>query len=467
MYRYLLPLLTLFACGPANETAPLTTEPAPPALPNIVLVFADDMGYGDLGAYGGDHVTTPHLDRLAAEGVRFTDFRVSQAVCTASRASLMTGCYPNRLGLRGALNHTAERGLAPEEVTVAELLKDRGYRTAMVGKWHLGHFSPYLPTDQGFESYLGIPYSHDMWGGHPEAWAKKYFPRRVPLLEGNELRDSLADFTTLNRMYNERAVSIVEAHDTASGPLFLYLAHSLPHVPLYEDPTYLPATGQGLYADVMAEIDAGVGEVRGALEARGMADNTLIVFASDNGPWLSYGDHAGRTRFREGKGTSFGGGVRVPLITHWPGRTATGKVSGTNLMTTDLLPSIAELVDAPLPDRKLDGHARLSDFMGTTEGDAPEPYALFWIDDLQAVVSADGRWKLHLPHSYRSLDGQPGGRGGQPAEYRQLKIEQSLFDLHNDPGETTDVAAEHPDVVERLLAFGERIAEELPVTTAE
>ncbi len=447
-------LATLAACSPATESAPA----APPTAPNILLVFTDDMGYSDIGAYGGTHVTTPVLDRLAAEGVRFTDFRVAQAVCTASRAALLTGCYPNRLGLRGALMPGVEDGLRPEETTLAELLRDQGYRTAMVGKWHLGDHSPFLPTEQGFESYLGIPYSHDMWGGHPEPNMARLFPARVPLLRGTEVADSLGDFTTLNRMYNEEAVRIVEAHDTATGPLFLYLAHSLPHVPLYEDSSYLRPTGQGLYADVIAEIDAGVGELRSALAAKGMAENTFIVFASDNGPWLSYGEHAGRTPFREGKATSFGGGVRVPLITYWPGHTAAGRVSATNLMSIDLLPSLAALVGAPLPDRTLDGHDRLSDFLGQTAGDAPTPYAVYWIDDLEAVVSADGRYKLHFPHTYRSVAGEPLATGGYPVPYHTDSIGLSLFDLRTDPGETTDVAAEHPGVVEELRAFAGEVA---------
>ena len=445
-------LLFLLACGRTS----VSTQPDEPARPNIVLIFTDDMGYADMGAYGGDHVLTPHLDSLAAQGVRFTDFRVAQAVCTASRAALLTGCYPNRVGLRGALDHTAKAGLAPEETTLAELLRDRGYRTAMVGKWHLGHFPPYLPTDQGFESYLGIPYSHDMWASHPEAWAQRYFPRRVPLLEDGELLDSLSSFTTLNRMYNERATDIIRSHDPASGPLFLYLAHSLPHVPLAEDPDYLEPTGRGLYADVMAEIDAGVGEVRAALAERGMADNTLIIFSSDNGPWLSYGDHAGRTPFREGKATSFEGGVRVPLLTYWPGHTPAGKVSSANLMTIDVLPSLAKLVGAPLPDRPLDGHARLSDLLGTTTHPAPEPYVVYWLDDLQAVVSADGRYKLHFPHRYSTQGEQAAATGGVPNPYRQDSLGLSLYDLRSDPGESRNVADRHPAIVEELSEFAER-----------
>ncbi|WP_116108132.1 sulfatase [Lewinella sp. IMCC34191] len=456
MRTILLVLPLFFACG--RPASPPSSERE---LPNIVLIFTDDMGYGDIGAYGGDHVSTPHLDALAEEGVRFTDFRVAQAVCTASRAALMTGCYPNRLGLRGALDHTATGGLAPEEVTVAEILKAAGYQTAMVGKWHLGHLPPYLPTNQGFDSYLGIPYSHDMWGGHPEAWAQAYFPARVPLLRDTVLLDSLSDFTTLNRRYNEAAVDIIEAHDAADGPLFLYLAHSLPHVPLAEDPDYLEPTGQGLYADVMAEIDAGVGEIREKLTAKGIAENTLIIFSSDNGPWLSYGDHAGRTPFREGKATSFGGGVRVPLITYWPGHTPEGKVSASNLMTIDVLPSLARLVGAPLPDRTLDGHERLADLLGITTGPAPEPYAIYWLDDLQAVVSADGRFKLHLPHRYSTLGDQPPATGGMPVKYRQDSIGLALFDLREDPRETKNVADRHPEIVRELTAFSVRKGAEL------
>ncbi|THH34540.1 sulfatase-like hydrolase/transferase [Neolewinella litorea] len=463
MLKHLLPLCALLCCACNGKLVP----PAPTAgaeYPHIVLIFTDDMGYADIGAYGGDHVSTPHLDRLAEEGVRFTDFRVAQAVCTASRAALLTGCYPNRVGLRGALDHTAKAGLAPEETTLAEVLKSRGYRTAMVGKWHLGHRPPYLPTDQGFDSYLGIPYSHDMWAGHPEAWAQRYFPARVPLLRDSLLQDSLSDFTHLNRMYNEEAVRRITDHDTASGPLFMYLAHSLPHVPLAEDPDYLTPTGQGLYADVIAEIDAGVGEIRRALAERGMAENTLILFSSDNGPWLSYGDHAGRTPFREGKATSFEGGVRVPLITHWPGHTAAGTVSRANLMTTDLLPSLARLVRAPLPKRTLDGHERLSDFLGQTERPSPTPYAIYWLDDLQAVVSADGRYKLHFPHAYSTVGEQPPATLGQPVKYQRDSIGLSLFDLREDPGERTDVAAAHPEVVQRLTDFARRLRTELAGT---
>ncbi|MFK8164246.1 MAG: sulfatase-like hydrolase/transferase, partial [Lewinella sp.] len=316
---FFLLLLTFLGCS--NSEKESTPDP-----PNIVIVFTDDQGYGDLGSYGGDHVLTPSLDQLAAEGTRFTHFRVAQAVCSASRAALLTGCYPNRIGIRAALGPGAARGIRAEEVTLAEMLGAHGYHTAMVGKWHLGDKGKFLPTQHGFDSYYGVPYSHDMWSSHPQVHMRQYFPDKVPLFRDTVLLDSLLDFTTLTRDYNEEALKIIRQHPTNEGPLFLYLAHSLPHVPLYEDPSYGPTTGKGPYADVIGEIDYGMGEIRKALAEKGMAENTLIIFTSDNGPWLSYGGHAGRSGgLREGKATSFEGGVRVPLITYLPGSTAVGK----------------------------------------------------------------------------------------------------------------------------------------------
>lgn len=444
----------LTTCGGGNETSDL---------PNVVIIFTDDQGYGDLGAYGGTHVATPELDRLASEGVRFTNFRVAQAVCSASRAALLTGCYPNRLDIRGAFGPRSPHGLNPTEVTIAEMLQTTGYQTAMVGKWHLGNRPGLFPTDQGFDRYYGITYSHDMWGGHPEPHMARLFPQRVALMRDSTVIDSLSGFTTLTRDYNQEAVNVIEAHDAASGPLLLYVAHSLPHVPLYEDPFYGPETNLGVYGDVIAEVDAGVGEIRRALTERGMADNTLIIFSSDNGPWLSYGTHAGQTAgLREGKGTSFEGGVRVPLLTYLPGKTPRGTVSNAPLMSTDLLPSLAALTGAVLPDTQLDGHERLADFLGQSAGPSPDAYAIYWMDGLDAVLSADGRWKLHFPHRYRSLaPGQETPADGAPIAYFQDSISLSLFDLLNDPQETTDVKGQHPEVVADLRVRAEQFRREL------
>ena len=449
--------LVLVMVGCASEPEPT------PGPPNILLIFTDDQGYADLGSYGGTHVRTPALDELAAEGVRFTRFRVAQAVCSASRAALLTGNYPNRLGIRGALGPGAEHGLPREAATVAELLSAAGYQSHMIGKWHLGSRPGFLPTDRGFSSYYGIPYSHDMWKGHPEAHMRRYFPQRVPLLRDSMVADSLSDFTTLTGDYNREALRLLNDHDPTAGPLFLYLAHSLPHVPLYEDSTYGPTTGLGLYADVIAEIDRGVADLRALLEKKGMAGNTLIVYTSDNGPWLSYGDHAGQTGgLREGKGTSFEGGVRVPLITYLPGRTKAGTVSDAPLMSIDLLPSLVTLTGATPPDGSVDGYDRLDDFLGQTAGPSPAPYAVYWLDGLDAVVSPSGRWKLHLPHRFRSLDpaAEPA-HDGYPTRYFQDSIGLSLFDLNADPGETTDVSAAHPDTLRLLLSAAEDFRQQL------
>jgi arylsulfatase A len=429
----------------------------PPAPPNIVIVFSDDQGYGDLGSYGGDHVTTPALDQLAAEGTRFTHFRVAQAVCSASRAALLTGCYPNRVGIRAALGPGAANGIRAEETTLAEMLGARGYQTAMVGKWHLGDKGKFLPTQHGFDSYYGVPYSHDMWSSHPVPHMRQYFPDKVPLFRDTMLLDSLLDFTTLTRDYNEEALKVIRQHNADDGSLFLYLAHSLPHVPLYEDPSYGPATGKGLYADVIGEIDHGVAEIRLALAENGMAENTLIIYSSDNGPWLSYGGHAGRSGgLREGKATSFEGGVRVPLITYLPGSTAAGKVSDAPLMSIDLLPSLATLTGATLPENYLDGNDRLDDFLGKTTGASPDPYPIYWLDGLDAIISASGRWKLHFPHKYPTLPAdQPITNDGYPVSYRTDSIGLSLFDLHSDPKEQENVLAAWPDTVAQLTSFAQ------------
>jgi arylsulfatase len=416
--------------------------------PNIVLIFTDDQGYADLGCYGGDHVRTPHLDALARSGTRFTQFYVAQAVCSASRAALLTGCYPNRVGIRGALGPGATGGLASTEWTLAEMLRDRGYATAMVGKWHLGHLPGFLPTTQGFDSYFGLPYSNDMWWRHPENWEHGF--GSLPLIRDTSVIDTLQDQYLLTQRYTQEAVQFIESRDTT--PFFLYLAHSMPHVPLYHSPEFAGETGLGTYADVIAEIDWSVGRVVAALERRGLSDNTLIIFTSDNGPWLSYGGHAGRTGpWREGKGTSFEGGIRVPGIAAWPGHIPAGATVAEPLMTIDVLPSLAKLVAGRLPDHPIDGRDRLSTLLNYAPGPAPEPYFIYWLDELHAVISADGRWKLHLPHTYRGLQGHPPRDDGIPVRYIYgLPEGPSLYDLHADPGETRNLLGQHPEIVRML-----------------
>jgi arylsulfatase A-like enzyme len=448
--------------GPASLI--LLTAIAAPAAdrpPNVVLVFADDLGYADVGAFGAKGFRTPHIDRLAAEGVLFTDFYVAQAVCTASRAALLTGSYPQRVGLTGAIGPRARHGISADETTLAEVLKGRGYATAIYGKWHLGHHPPFLPTHHGFDDYYGLPYSNDMWPFHPER-PEDYPP--LPLIEGEETIETNPDQSKLTGEYGRRAVAFIEANQ--DRPFFLYLAHSMPHVPLFASEGFRGRTRQGLYGDVVQEIDDTVGRILATLQRLELDESTLVIFTSDNGPWLSYGNHAGSTGpLREGKGTSFEGGVRVPFVARWPGRIPRGAVVREPAMTIDLLPTIAELVGAPLPEQPIDGKDIRPLLLAEPGAVSPHEALFFWWGrHLQAVRS--GRWKLHFPHEYRSLDG-PAGSDGMPSKYMQRSIGLSLFDLDVDRSETTDVAAEHSDVVGRLEALAERARIELGDSATE
>lgn len=433
-------------------------------LPNVVIIFTDDQGYGDVGVFGAKDFATPHLDRMADEGRKFTNFHVAQAVCSASRAALLTGCYPNRIGIHGALGPNANHGIADTEMTLAQLFQQKGYATGMAGKWHLGHHPQFLPLRHGFDEYYGLPYSNDMWPHHPEAKAGTYPP--LPLIEGEKaVKVGLGpeDQAQLTTQYTERAVKFIERNK--SRPFFFYLAHSMPHVPLYVSDKFKGKSKQGLYGDVIMEIDWSVGEVLKAIKRAGVDDNTLVIFTSDNGPWLSYGSHAGSAgSLREGKGTSWEGGTRVPCLMRWPGKLPAGSTSDAMLMTIDLFPTLAKRIGAELPKHPIDG-LDVWPILAAEPG-AKNPhdayYGYFANNELQSVTSGDGRWKLLLAHTYRTLGGRPGGKDGIPAKYEQRKIaEPELYDLKADIGESKNVAAQNPDVVKRLLAFAERAREDL------
>jgi len=426
--------------------------------PNIVVIFTDDQGYGDVGVFGAKGYTTPNIDRLARDGAMFTNFHVAQAVCSASRAALLTGCYSNRVGIHGALGPNATHGLNPTETTIAELLKSRGYATGMAGKWHLGHRAEFLPPKQGFDESFGLPYSNDMWPHHPEAKAGTY--PKLPLIENGQVVDpetTPEKMRNLTTWYTERAVSFIERNK--DRPFFFYLAHSMPHVPLAVSDKFKGKSQQGLYGDVIMEIDWSVGEVLRTLAKHGLERDTLVIFTSDNGPWLSYGNHAGSAGpLREGKGTSWEGGTRVPCLMRWPGHIPAGAKSDDYVMTIDLLPTFARLTGATLPAHPVDGldiWPLLSRAPGATN--PHEGYGIWYAqNELQAVVSGDGRWKLVLSHRYRTLAGGPGGRDGIPAKYENVDLAApQLYELGRDLGETTDVAAANPAVVQRLLAFAE------------
>ena len=437
---------------------------AEPAKPNIVFIMADDLGYGDLGCYGAKDIKTPHIDRLAGEGTRFTSFYVAQAVCTASRAALLTGCYPNRVGMAGALNHTSNTGLNQNEKLLSELLKAQGYATAIFGKWHLGHREPFLPTRRGFDEWFGIPYSNDNGPLHPTT---RGIPS-LPLYENEKVVELDPDQSQFTRRITERAVSFIERNK--DKPFFLYVPHIMPHVPIFASDKFKGTSARGLYGDVVQELDWSVGEIMAALRQHGLDERTLIVFTSDNGPFLSYGEHAGSAGpLREGKLTAFGGGVGVPCLMRWPGRVPAGRVTDGLVTTMDLFTSFARMAGAGLPSTKIDGTDVTTFLLGEKDGKGRDAFWFYSGEELQAVRVGD--WKLHLPHEYLTVAAAPG-KAGKPSNwenmkplsievsgirgiasrhgYRVEKIGLALYDLNHDPGETRDVADANPEVVARL-----------------
>jgi arylsulfatase A-like enzyme len=444
-----LALLAVLLALPAAAAEPIKADRPP----NFVFVYADDAGWADLGCYGNKTIRTPNLDRMAQEGVRCTDFYVAQAVCSASRTSLLTGCYPNRLGILGALNPSSKVGISDDEQTLAQVLKPRGYATAVYGKWHLGYQPKFLPTRHGFDDYYGLPYSNDMWPKNPNA----KFPD-LPLIEGEKTVEANPDQTKLTTAYTEHAVKFIEKHK--DEPFFLYVPHTMPHVPLAASDKFKGKSKQGLYGDVIEEIDWSVGEILAALAKNGLDEKTLVMFSSDNGPWLSYGDHAGSADgLREGKMTTFEGGVREPFVARWPGKIPPKSVCREPMMTIDVLPTLAKLAGAELPKHKIDGLDAWPLLAGEPNAKSPhEAFYFYWDRGLQAVRS--GKWKLHFPHEYRTLKGKPGS-GGEAGPYETAKIELSLFDLEDDPGETKNVADANPEVVERLKKLAEAAREDL------
>ena len=434
--------------------------------PNIVIVFVDDMGWGDLPSQGATGWEMPNLTRMEREGTRFTDFTVAQPVCSASRAALLTGCYPNRLGIHGALGPWSEVGLHANEVTLAEMAKTRGYATGIFGKWHLGHHDEFLPTRHGFDEYLGIPYSNDMWPGHPER-PKQWPP--LPLIDGVETVEQISTLEgqdPLTERFTQRAVSFIESHQ--DGPFLLYLAHPQPHVPLACAERWKGSSAQGMYGDVMQEIDWSVGQLLETLDRCNLSDRTIVMFMSDNGPWLSYGDHAGTSGgWREGKGTTFEGGIRVPCLVRWPGHVPSGVVNASPWMTIDVFPTLARAMNVDVT-HEVDG-VDATDVLVSKSMGLPDDHVVFYYyrtNELQAVRS--GQWKLHLPHGYRSLEGRPGGTGGAPTRYSwNLPQPLALYDLLSDPTERKDVQSDHPEVVARLMAHVERARSDLGDTLVD
>lgn len=424
---------------------------APAAPPNIVVIFADDLGYGDLGAFGAPVIRTPRLDRMAAEGQKWTSFYV-QPVCSPSRSALLTGRLPVRNGMHGAagvFREDSTRGLPLEEVTIAEVLRGRGYATAAIGKWHLGHLPEYLPGRHGFDTWFGLPYSHDMDLTVPRDKGTDtlayYEPRpeffNVPLMRNEAVVERPADHRTLTARYTDEALRFIDAN--RNRPFFLYVAHNLPHIPLARSPRFVGHSEGGMYGDVIEELDWSTGRILDALAAAGLDRRTLVVFTSDNGPWLPFRTHGGSAGpLRDGKGTTWEGGVRTPAIFWWPGTIAPGVITAM-ASAMDLLPTAASLAATAVPaDRVLDG-VDLTTVLRTGRG-APRD-RLFYYSGRELRAVRKGRYKAHFITS--------GAYGlGDP---RAVHSPPLLFDLLEDPGERVNVAAAHPDVVAALVGEAE------------
>lgn len=424
---------------------------------NFVVIYLDDMGYGDLTQTGATGYSTPRIDQMASEGIRFTHFYSPQAVCSASRAGLLTGCYPNRIGFAGALNHTAKTGIHAEEETIAEVLKKRNYATAAFGKWHLGHVPEFLPLRNGFDEYFGIPYSNDMWPNHPTS--KDFYPP-LPLIEGEEAVASNPDQTQFTTWFTERTIRFIRRN--RDNPFFVYLAHPMPHVPLFVSDKFLGKSEQGLYGDVMMELDWSVGQILDALDELGLSENTLVIFTSDNGPWLNYGNHAGSAGgLREGKGTSFEGGQRVPCLMRWKGTIAEGVVCNNLASGIDVLPTLADIAGAPLPPRTIDGVSLLPLLKGE-EGANPRETFLYYYRQNNLEAVRHGHWKLVFDHPGRSYEGFQPGADGLPGKVQEnFAHPAGLYDLRRDPGERYNLMEFYPEVVEKLNKIAGAAREDL------
>ncbi|MEE2796784.1 MAG: sulfatase [Planctomycetota bacterium] len=441
--------------------------------PNIVLIFTDDMGWGDLPNFTPQSkIRTPNISRLVAEGTKFDDFYVVQAVCTASRAALMTGCYANRVGLEGALNHTSPTGISPEEELLPELLAKEGYATGMFGKWHLGLPPYFAPSKNGFQEWLGIPYSNDNTKYHP-VLSDSMPP--LPLYDGDSVIETDPDQRLFTKRLTNRAVQFIE--DNKDGPFFLYVPHIMPHVPIFASDRFRGKSARGLYGDVIEEIDWSVGEIVNTIDRLNLSENTLVIFTNDNGPFLSYGTHAGQSGvLRGGKLTTFEGGVRVPMVARWPGQIPAGKTCNTPIISIDLLPTFCHVAHAPLPQKKIDG-LNITDILeGKTDTVEDREGLVFYAgSELQAV--RDGKWKIHFPHKYLVVNGETR-TDGKPAGYGRLapqsisnsgiegiasrhgyvvrELPLSLYDLSADMSESNNVASENPEVVKKLTEIADK-----------
>ena len=428
--------------------------------PNVIIIFTDDQGYGDLGCYGAKGFETPNIDKMAKDGIRFTDFYVSQAICSASRASLMTGSYSGRVGVQGAISPWNVNGLDPRIDTIAKLLKRHGYTNAVFGKWHLGHREKYLPLQNGFDEYAGLICSNDMWpvdyDGNPLTGKKKSYYPPMSFWEGNqpsEKIETLADQGQLTKKITAKAVDFINKNKDT--PFFLYIPHPMPHQPIAASEMFLGKSELGLYGDVIMEIDWSVGQIIEALNSHEIDQNTLIIYASDNGPWLNYGKWGGSAGpLREGKGTMWEGGARVPCIMRWPEKINPGQVMSNIASTMDIFPTIAQIIGKGKINNKIDGISLLPLLEGIPDADPRDELYYYYGENLIAVRKKN--YKLVFPHVYRSYENVEPGENLHPGAYSQGKSGLELYDLDTDIEERRDISKQFPAIVNELQELGEK-----------
>lgn len=435
--------------------------------PNVVLIYMDDMGYGDLSVFGALRHTTPNLDEMARNGMRFTNFLAPQAVCTASRAGLLTGCYPNRIGMAGALFPNSPKGLNPEETTLAEMFKQKGYSTAIFGKWHLGDQKEFLPLQHGFDEYVGIPYSNDMWPF--DYLGKKYNLTKfqescppLPIIYGNEKKgeiNTMDDQSQLTRIFTDNATDFIKRN--TEKPFFLYLPHPMPHVPIAASDRFRGKSKSGVYGDVIMEIDWSVGEIIRTLKEEGLDSNTLVIFTSDNGPWRNFGNHAGSScGLREAKQTVFEGGLRVPCIMMWKGKVTEGIICNKLSSSIDILPTLANICDLQLPENRIDGVDLFNLLKGKNDVSPRKHFYYYYNQNSLKAVRLDD-WKLILPHPSKTDELDVPGKDGLPGRTSQISVPLGLYDLRHDPSERYDVQELYPEIVEELQKLADSARQDL------
>ncbi len=442
---YLIILFVIFSCEKNNNS------------PNIVFILADDLGYGDLSSYGSETVETINIDKLAENGVKLTSYYAAQPVCSASRAAILTGVYPNRIGIYNAFGPTSDSGISHDEYTLAEMLKDNGYKTGIFGKWHLGSKKEFFPTNHGFDEFYGILYSNDMWRWHPEY--PEGYPQDLLLYRNENALKEIIDQSNLTKDITTESINFIEKNKDNS--FFLYIAHPQPHVPLFVSEDFEDLTGNGLYADVITEIDFSVGRVLDKIEESGLTENTIVVFTSDNGPWLSYGNHSGSSGiYREGKGTTWEGGVRVPSIIKFPNVLKPNEIDEP-IMAIDWMPTFADITMSKLSQNKIDGKDIWPLLSGEVDQSPHEElYFYYRVNELHSIRMKD--WKIQFPRTYRSLNGKDGGKDGIPVKYDMNLVDKNeLYNLKDDPQERINVYDKFPEIAKKMEELAEKARVEL------